>query len=191
MPEATIEARFLGGAYDGQTDRVPADEDKLLGTVPALRTIRRAQPPVFRLTPEAEVFGDAAMQTLYYRCEHRGGEWVYVLLGTDPASLPPETDPLLEMFIAHVRRVWPRRRHAGNTHAVPAEAHQTFGVDYEEYTHKRLLAGVHAAANAEGMLLIRVDGPHWTSIDHGYTDVCRVEGLAIPGFGMRDLETGE
>jgi hypothetical protein len=177
---ATIAARFIGGPYDGQVENVPADydRDKLIGLVPALRTIRRAQPPEFRLVPSGQPESDV-MRDLYYDCQHRGGEWVYVLHGTDPAVLPEKTDPVLETLLAHIRREWPNRRVFEKSTSVDVYVHMDGGDRLEEYVSKRLLLDLHDVAGAENMMLLSVDGPRWQQTESGYHDTCTIRGTAI------------
>lgn len=177
MPESTIAARFIGGPYDGKTEKVPADEDKLLGTVPAMRTIRRPHPPRLSLTPSDPP--EMPPPALYYDCQHRGGEWVYVLHGTDEAVLPEKTDPALEALVAHIRQEWPNRRVFEKSRSVDVYVHMDGGDKLEQFATQRLLLDLHELAGAENMMLLSVDGPKWQKNEDGYHDTCTIRAVAI------------
>lgn len=179
MSEATITARFIGGPYDGSTEMVPADEDKALGAVPALRTIRRMPPPEFRLTLSPAQDRPDEMRVLYYDCQHRGGEWVYVLHGTNEAALPEKTDPMLEMLVAHIRQEWPNRRIFEKSRSVDVYVHMDGGDRLEQFATQRLLLDLHELAGAENMMLLSVDGPKWQRNEDGYHDTCTIRAVAI------------
>lgn len=177
MPDATIAARFIGGPYDGSTEMVPADEDKLIGTVPAMRTIRRPHPPRLSLMPSDPL--EMPPPALYYDCQHRGGEWVYVLHGTDEAALPEKTDPALEALVAHIRREWPARRVFEKSTSVEVHMHMDGGDRLEEYVSRCLMRDLHDAAAAENVMLLSVDGPKWQPTEDGYHDTFVVRATGI------------
>lgn len=179
MPESSIAARFIGGPFDGKTEMVPADEDKALGAVPALRTIWRMPPPDVNLVFGAGPLGVNTPQILYYDCQHRGGEWVYVLHGMDEAALPARTDPMLEQLVAHVRQEWPNRRIFEKSRSVDVYVHMDGGDRLEQYATQRLLLDLHELAGAENMMLLSVDGPKWQRNESGYHDTCTVRAVAI------------
>jgi hypothetical protein len=190
VPEPTIVARFLGGAYDGKTEMVPADEDKLLGTVPAMRTIRRMPPPDVNPVFGAGPLDVDTPRILYYDCQHRGGEWVYVLHGMNEAALPARTDPELEALVEHIRREWPNRRVFAKSLPVDVYVRMDGGDHLEQFVSRRLLLDLHELARAENMMLLSVDGPKWQQTEDGYHDTCTVRALAIRRCWPRQ-EAGE
>lgn len=179
MPEPTIAARFIGGPYDGKTEMVPAGEDKQLGTVPAMRTIRRMPPPDVNPVYGAGPLDVSTPRILYYDCQHRGGEWVYVLHGTAEAALPETTDPALETLVAHIRREWPNRRVFEKSTSVQVHMHMDGGDRLEEYVSKSLMRDLHDTAAAENVMLLSVDGPKWQPTEDGYHDTFTVRATGI------------
>lgn len=190
MPEPTIEVRFVGGAYDGETEMVEAAEDKLIGSYPALHTIRRVVPPEFSLAlPEPDEAWKPPL-ALCYRREYRGGAWLYVLYGTDEASLPEATDPLLEAFVAHVRREWPGRQVLTGREA----CHNEYRSDekFDRFIETKMLARMHQEAADNGRMVVLVDGPRWgaTELDD-YTTTCTLRATTVPQFGGKRPEGAE
>ena len=186
MPEATIAARFIGGAYDGQTEIVPAAEDKLIGAYPALHTIRRAVPPEFSLASPVPDEAWKPPLPLYYRREHRGGAWLYVLYGVDEAQLPETTDPLLEAFVAHVRREWPARQTLTGREVCHIEYRSD--EEFDRYMESKMLARMHQEASDKGRMVVLVDGPRWEPQDDNFTTTCTVRATIVPQFGGKQPE---
>lgn len=184
---ATIAVRFVGGAYDGQTERVAAVEDALIGDYPVLHTVYRAVPPQFSLVPRDPGEVLSRPPDLAYRREHRGGAWAYVLYGSDESQLPVVTDPLLEAFVAHVRREWPARQVLTGREVCVAERRLADGFD--QFMESSMLTRMHREAAERGCMVVLVDGPRWESPPgDDFTTTCTIRATVVPQFGGKPAE---
>lgn len=187
-----IMVRFIGGPYGDDVLSVEAAEDPFGDPWPVLPIYRRHKPLPLGIPPahpEPRSFDDRILT--YYR-EHRGGQWVYVLAGADEATLPEETDPALEAFIAHVREHWPTRQIAKESHVVPAELRETFGAEFEEHLRKSLMGSLHAHAHEQDVMIVDVVGPDW--LPGGawpWENTFEVRAVGIPRFHGRKRQLGQ
>lgn len=189
----SIEVKFIGGPYDGDVMTVDASVDPFGDEYPALPEFRRPVPPPFELLPAAQHEPSVHMDRIltYYR-EHRGGRWVYVLAGVDEAGLPGETDPLLEQFIAHIRKHWSTRQIATQSTAVPFENRVHYGADFEEYLRRTLMRSLHDEADKQDIMIIDVSGPNWRrQPDSALDEVYEVRAVGIPRFHKPQRRLGQ